>query len=132
MQTSQPVKFLPFLNINLGHNPGAAFGLLASSDGWQRWLFIGVAVFISVVILVWSTRLRKKDWLEAMAIGMILGGAWGNMLDRLLQGTVTDFIDFYIGNWHWYMFNIADVGICAGAFLLILGAAFKPKLLQQS
>lgn len=116
----QPVEVLPFLNIVMARNHGAAFGMLASSSGWQNIIFVAVAIIITVIILAWSYRLKAKDWWHAIALGSILGGAWGNMLDRIRFGGVTDFIDFYVGNWHWYTFNIADIGICLGAFLLII------------
>ena len=121
MTPLHPIQLLPMLDINLAHNHGAAFGIFSDGSGWQRWLFVGAAIFISVVILVWSRRLTRKDWWDTLAIGMIMGGAWGNMLDRVRFGSVTDFIDFHVGNWHWYMFNIADVGICIGAIMLIIG-----------
>lgn len=115
----QSISVLPCLNFTLAHNHGAAFGIFANQGGWQRWLFVGIAVFISVVILFWSTRLTIKDRLETISLGLILGGAWGNLLDRMRFGHVIDFLDFYVGNWHWYTFNIADAAICVGAALLM-------------
>lgn len=119
---------LPFLDFALARNHGAAFGIFAEGTGWQRWFFIMVAVVISVLILVWSHRLKRKDWWDTVALGMILGGAWGNMLDRMRFGHVVDFIDFYVGNWHWYTFNVADIGICVGAAMLIIATILPAKL----
>lgn len=114
------VALMPHLNFHLAYNKGAAFGVLGSASGWQRWVFIAIALVISVMIFLWSKKLGKKDKWELIALGLILGGAWGNLLDRIRLGYVIDFIDFYVGTWHWYTFNIADVGICCGAAILIL------------
>ena len=122
----QTMKFLPNLNLTLTYNNGAAFGLLASADGWQRWLFIAIAVVISIGILFWCSRLTNADRIEGIALSCILGGALGNLMDRIYDGHVIDFIDFYIKNWHWYTFNIADVAVCVGAALLFW-TAFKGK-----
>lgn len=73
-----------------------------------------------MIILLWNRRLTKKDKWESLALGLILGGAWGNLLDRIRFGYVIDFLDFYIGSWHWYTFNVADIAICMGAALLVL------------
>lgn len=118
------INLLPVLDLSLARNHGAAFGILAGESGWQSWLFIGVAVVISIVILTWCNKLKKGDWWQCIALSIILGGAWGNMLDRLRLGHVTDFIDFHVGTWHWYTFNVADIGICVGAFMLIV-ASFR-------
>lgn len=114
----KPIPILPNLNFILEYNKGAAFGMLADSGGWQRWLFVVIAVAISALILAWSTRLKNKDTWEGVALGCILGGALGNLADRIFYGHVIDVIDFYIGQWHWYTFNIADITICEGALIL--------------
>ncbi|HSX19714.1 MAG TPA: signal peptidase II, partial [Gammaproteobacteria bacterium] len=108
------------LNLHLAYNKGAAFGVLESAGGWQRWAFIAVAIITSAVILLWGKKLGKKHKLETLALSLILGGAWGNLIDRIRVGYVIDYIDFYIGNWHWYTFNVADIAICVGAVLLVL------------
>lgn len=119
------MRLLPSLNLHLAYNNGAAFGMLGSASGWQRWLFIAIAITISSIIVVWTSRLHHKDKMEIIALGLILGGALGNLVDRVRLGYVIDFIDFYIGHWHWYTFNIADVGICCGAFLLVCATLRK-------
>lgn len=119
------IAVMPHVNFVLAYNKGAAFGFLATAGGWQRWMFITVALIITLAIYFWSKRLHKKDFVENIGLGLILGGAWGNLLDRIRLGHVVDFIDFYIGNWHWYTFNIADMGICIGAFLLCLIMVIK-------
>lgn len=123
---NKPVIIVAHLNFILAYNNGAAFGLLSESAGWQRWLFILVAIAVSTVIMVWSTRLKTKDHLEGFALACILGGALGNLYDRIYYGHVVDFIDFYIGSWHWYTFNVADVAICIGAVILAV-VGFKKK-----
>ena len=113
-----PIAILPSLNISLAYNQGAAFGMLGTENGWQRWFFIVVAAIVSAIIIVWQARLTVKDRWESLALACILGGALGNLIDRIAYGHVVDFIDFYIGSWHWYTFNIADIAICVGAFIL--------------
>lgn len=114
-------KVLPFLNLTLVYNPGAAFSFLADAGGWQRWFFAGIAGTISLILFVWITRTpRDGHHLQAAALSSILGGALGNLWDRLEYGHVIDFIDFYIRSWHWPAFNIADTAIAIGAALLLL------------
>lgn len=120
LRLKKVVAIMPHLNFHLAYNKGAAFGILAAAGGWQRWIFITIALMISVIILLWNRRLTKKDKWESLALGLILGGAWGNLLDRIRFGYVIDFLDFYIGSWHWYTFNVADIAICMGAALLVL------------
>ncbi len=115
------------LNLHLAHNTGAAFGLLGDAGGWQRWMFIAIAVIISITIVTWARRLQKKDKLEILCLGLILGGAIGNLTDRIRFGYVIDFIDFHIGTWHWYTFNIADSAICIGAVLLCIHTLLYSK-----
>jgi len=119
VKIGEMVPIMPFINFTRSHNYGAAFGILGDGESLQRWLFIGVAVIITLAVLLWSSRLEKGDKWNTAALGLIMGGAWGNLLDRLMHGRVTDFIDFYSGSWHWYTFNIADIAICAGAAILV-------------
>lgn len=126
MLHTNSVAIMPYLNFTLGYNKGAAFGILDAASGWQRWLFITIATAISLIIIVWSRKLTKRDKWEKFALGLVLGGAWGNLLDRIRLGHVVDFIDFYIGTWHWYTFNVADIAICIGAVLLAIYGLRKP------
>lgn len=120
LQLHQPLAVLPGLNLTLTHNTGAAFSFLSDAGGWQRWLFIALAVVLSVVILIWLLRLpRDKRWL-AGALALVLGGALGNLWDRVFLSYVIDFIDVYYGTWHWPAFNVADSSICIGAAMLII------------
>lgn len=109
----------PFLNLSLVYNTGAAFGMLNNAGGWQNGLFIAVAGVVSIGI-VWM--MRRETAQGGYALGFILGGAIGNVLDRLRLGRVVDFVDFHIGDWHWYVFNVADAAITVGAILLALHA----------
>ncbi|MBS3965088.1 MAG: signal peptidase II [Methylomonas sp.] len=111
---------MPHVNLTYVHNTGAAFSLLADAGGWQRWLFAGLAVVMSTVITVWLARLKPHETLMAVALSLILGGAIGNLIDRVAYGYVIDFIDVYYGTWHWPAFNIADSAICIGVGLMLL------------
>ena len=109
-----------FFNFVSARNPGAAFSMLANAGGWQRYFFLGFALVVSA-ILMWMllSPMRRR---EALAYCLILGGALGNAIDRLLFGEVTDFLDFYASGIHWPAFNVADIAIIGGAACLILSA----------
>lgn len=118
------VPVFPHFNLTLAYNKGAAFSFLNSASGWQGWLFGAIAFFVCVGIFIWLLRVpSKKRWL-CIALALIMGGALGNLSDRLLYGHVIDFLDFYAFNWHWPSFNAADSAICIGAFMLFLDALF--------
>jgi signal peptidase II len=119
MQLYESIPVMPYFNLTYVHNPGAAFSFLSEAGGWQRWLFAGLAVVISAGITVWLTRLKKHETLLAAALSLILGGAIGNLIDRLLYGYVIDFLDVYYGSWHWPAFNIADSAITLGVILML-------------
>ncbi len=114
------VQVLPFFNITYVHNYGAAFSFLHSAGGWQRWFFTAIALVVSGMILWWLRQTPKEQRLLPVAFAFILGGALGNVYDRIVHGYVIDFLDFYVGNWSWPAFNIADSVIFIGAALLIL------------
>jgi len=117
-----PVDVLPVLNFTLAFNPGAAFSFLAAAGGWQRWFLVVVALAVSVYLLVWLRGLSAGDRLQAVGLGLILGGAIGNVIDRLRLGEVIDFIDVHYAGWHWPAFNIADSAISIGVLLVLLCA----------
>ena len=119
------VAILPSLNLVLVHNRGAAFGFLSQAGGWQRWFFIAAGVAIGVFVAVWLRRAVRSGgrWLPA-GLSLVLGGAIGNVWDRIARGAVVDFIDVYYGRFHWPAFNVADAAITVGAALVIL-AAFR-------
>ncbi|AHX12641.1 peptidase A8 [Dyella jiangningensis] len=116
-----------FLNWTLAFNTGAAFSFLASSDGWQRWFFVLLAVVISAVLVVWLHRTPRRDWKTAMPLALIVGGALGNLIDRLHAAQVTDFIQVYYREWSYPVFNVADCGITVGAVALVVFGLFAGK-----
>ncbi|NOV31913.1 signal peptidase II [Methylomonas sp. ZR1] len=120
MQLFESIPLLPYFNLTYVHNTGAAFSFLAQAGGWQRWLFAGLAVVMSGIIAVWLHRLQKHETLMAVALSLVLGGAIGNLIDRVAYGYVIDFLDVYYQNWHWPAFNIADSAICVGVGLMLL------------
>lgn len=115
-----------FFNIVRAHNTGAAFSFLADGSGWQRWLFIGIGV-VATLLIVWQLRKHPGDKLFCFALSSILGGAIGNVVDRLQHGYVVDFLDFYWGSSHFPAFNVADVGISVGAACLILDEILRSR-----
>jgi signal peptidase II len=120
MRLFESIPLIPFFNLTYVHNTGAAFSLLSEAGGWQRWLFAGLAVVMSSVIGVWLYRLKNHETLMAVALSLVLGGAVGNLIDRIAYGYVIDFLDVYYRNWHWPAFNIADSAICVGVGLMVL------------
>ncbi|MBU3605501.1 lipoprotein signal peptidase [Polynucleobacter sp. MWH-Creno-3A4] len=124
LQLGVPEQVLPFLNWLLLFNPGAAFSFLAQGSGWQRWFFT-ILGLIACAYIIWLLRKNQNDKLLCWALSLILGGALGNVLDRLMCGAVIDFIDFHYANWRWPAFNIADSAICIGAVLIIFGELRK-------
>ncbi len=116
----QSVQLLPFLALRKAYNAGAAFSFLGDASGWQRWLFVILALVVIIILLVWLRRLPPQDSLVRMALVLILGGAIGNVIDRLAYGHVIDFIDVFYASWHFPTFNIADSAISIGAVLLLL------------
>ena len=115
------VELFPALDLVLVYNPGAAFSILSTAGGWQRWLFIGLALAICGFIVHWLRDVPRGARRLPLALSLILGGAAGNVVDRVRIGAVVDFIDFHVGDWHWPAFNVADSAICVGAALLVLG-----------
>lgn len=120
------VTVTTFFNLVRVHNPGAAFSFLSDAGGWQRWFLSGLAAVVSMAIVVWIARLPRSKWLECLALTLILGGALGNLYDRLVLSYVVDFLDFHWAGWHFPAFNVADSAITIGAVLLILDALFTP------
>lgn len=112
------INLAPFFNLVRLHNTGAAFSLFADQPGWQRGFFITLALVASVVI-VRMLCTRAQHWTFYAALTLILGGAVGNVIDRVAYGYVVDFLDVFVGTWHWPAFNVADSGITVGAGLLI-------------
>lgn len=136
LELYQSVEFIPLLKFTLLHNTGAAFSFLSSAGGWQRWLFTLLALVVSVVIVAWLRRLSTQEKWQAAGLALILGGALGNVIDRISHGYVVDFLDFYYPaerclplfykvhtsavECHWPAFNIADSAIFIGVAVLLI------------
>lgn len=118
----RPLAIVPCLNLTLMHNTGAAFSFLGDAGGWQRWLFVLIALAVSAGLLWWLCQLSPGDTWLAVALALVLGGALGNVWDRLYLGYVVDFIQVYYRQWYWPAFNVADSAITLGAVLLLLDA----------
>ncbi|MBR9805270.1 lipoprotein signal peptidase [bacterium] len=123
----QRVQLLPVLDFVLAYNYGAAWSFLNNEGGWQRWPFVAISAVVSVVLVVWIYRLPSHQRLLAWALTFILGGAVGNLYDRVVLGKVVDFILFYYDGWHFPAFNVADAAITLGAALLILDALLPER-----
>ena len=115
-----------FFNLVRAHNTGAAFSFLAQAGGWQRWLFTGIGVLASA-LMIWMLRSHPGQKLFGFAISFILGGAIGNVIDRLVHGYVVDFLDFHWAGWHFPAFNAADSAITLGAACLLLDELLRVK-----
>ena len=120
MQLYQSIPITSFFKLTYVRNTGAAFSFLSDAGGWQRWFFAGLAILISMIIAVWLTRLKQHETLLAVALSLVLGGAIGNLIDRLAYGYVIDFLDVYYQTWHWPAFNVADSAITLGVMLMLL------------
>lgn len=124
---SNRIEVLPFFNLVYVHNYGAAFSFLSEQSGWQRWLFSGIA-FGVVLFLMYSMRRLPvtKRW-SNIAYALVIGGAVGNVFDRIVHGFVVDYLDVFWGNYHWPAFNLADSAICVGAGMIILESFFSKE-----
>lgn len=123
-QLGESLPLTSFFNLVLVYNPGAAFSFLADAGGWQKWFFVLLALGISawIIHMLWQHPEQKR---QNLALTLILGGALGNVIDRIAYGAVVDFLDFYVGGWHWPAFNVADSAITIGAVLLVLDQLFS-------
>ena len=120
-----------FFNLTLVHNTGAAFSFLSEAGGWQRWFFAVIAVAVSVLLVIWIARVATQRPREALALGLVLGGALGNLYDRVLLGYVVDFLDFYYQSYHFPAFNVADSAITVGAIVLIADGIWGGKSVAE-
>ena len=116
---AQPIKVTDFLNWFLIYNPGAAFSFLSQAGGWQRWFFTVIGI-VAAIVIIWLLQKNAYDRPFCLALSLILGGAIGNVIDRLLYGAVVDFIDVHYDGWHWPAFNVADSAISIGATLIVI------------
>lgn len=117
----ESMELLPFLNLTLVYNEGAAFSFLSDQGGWQRWLFVALALVVTLVLVNWVRRLGRGECWIAAALSLIIGGAVGNLIDRILFGHVIDFVDFA---GYWPAFNVADSAIVLGVALMLVDVLF--------
>jgi len=122
---ARPVEVFSWFNLTLQHNTGAAFSFLSDAGGWQRWFFTVVAVVISGVLTVWLFMAPRAHWLLGLSLALILGGAIGNVWDRVALGYVVDFISVHYQGWYFPAFNIADSAITVGAICMLLDSFFN-------
>ncbi len=120
----QVIEVTGFFNLTLSYNTGISFGIFRDGADWVRWILIGAAFGIMAALLIWLRR--EPGWILSLAIGLVCGGALGNVVDRIRIGAVVDFLDFYLGAWHWPAFNIADTAIVIGVLGLVLDGLFQP------
>ncbi len=121
----EPIAFTSFFRIVMVWNRGVSFGMFNSGEEVTRWVLTVLAVAVSIGLVIWLSRVRKR--LPAIAIGLVVGGALGNAIDRVRYGAVADFFDFHVAGWSWPAFNIADAGITVGVLLLVADAMMTPK-----
>ena len=114
-----PVNVFFWFDFTLHYNRGAAFSFLSDAGGWQRWLFTALASIVSLILVVWLRRVPKDQWSLALGLALVLGGAVGNLVDRIRLGYVVDFISVHYGSWYFPTFNVADAAISVGAFFII-------------
>lgn len=117
---AQPRPVFSWFDLTLHHNEGAAFSFLSGAGGWQRWLFAILAVLVSGVLVAWIRELRSRQWVLGLGLALVLGGALGNLVDRLLLGYVVDFISVHYAGRYFPTFNIADAAISVGAALIVV------------
>ena len=132
LELYRPQEVFSWLNITLAHNYGAAFSFLSSAGGWQRWFFIILSSVVSLVLLIWLLRLPRNEWLTGLGLALVLGGAIGNLVDRVQLGYVVDFVDVHYSGWHFPAFNVADSAITCGVILLLLDAFIMSRKARQS
>ncbi len=123
----QTLAWMPWFNIHLAFNTGAAFSFLGGQSGWQMPLFVVITLAVSIILFVWLGRIKRNQYLLCIAISLIIGGALGNLIDRLRLSYVIDFFDFHIGTWHFATFNVADAAITVGAALMLIYFFFFDK-----
>jgi len=129
------VAVMPMFNFTLMHNEGAAFSFLSDAGGWQRWFFTVISFVVSVLLIFWIKKLKPEEKIQAIAFSLILGGAIGNLIDRVRFGYVVDFIEIYWNSngqqYSWPAFNIADSAITIGVVILVIEAVF-PKAFKKN
>jgi len=122
---ARPIAMTPFFNLVMVWNRGVSFGMLDTLGAVAPWLLSGLALAVVIGLLLW---LRQSEHaMMAIGLGLVIGGALGNVIDRLRYGAVADFLDFHLAGWHWPAFNLADAGICVGAGLIVVDGLLAPR-----
>jgi signal peptidase II len=124
---AEPLPVLPSFNLTLLYNRGAAFSFLSDAGGWQRWFFVTISFTAAIVLTFWLRKLKSEQWALALALSLVIGGAVGNLVDRLWLGYVIDFIQLYYKSFYYPAFNVADAAITVGAVLLVWDGLFVSK-----
>jgi len=119
------------VNLILIHNAGAAFSFLSDAGGWQRWLFLLISLIVSIILAAWLYRLKKTQFFMSLSLSLILGGAIGNLIDRVFLGYIIDFIDIFYKSYHWPVFNIADASITLGVAIFIINNLVVSKNIDK-
>ena len=127
IQPHETIEVMPFFNLVIRYNPGAAFSFLADAGGWQVFFFATISAVVSLGIIYWMYTIPAKNRWLSIALALILAGAIGNLIDRLMLGEVVDFIDWYYGSYHWPTFNVADSVILLGAAMMLLDGYVNPE-----
>lgn len=122
MELYETISLIPFFQLTYLRNTGASFSFLAHAGGWQRWLFVGIATAASIVMVLWLKHLPANRKWESAAWALVIGGAVGNLIDRLIYGYVIDFLDVFFRDWHFPAFNVADSAISVGVAILLIDA----------
>ena len=117
----------PVFNLTLVYNTGAAFSFLSDAGGWQRWFFVTVGVLVSLVMVIWLARLQPRERWTALGLALVVGGAVGNLIDRVVLGKVVDFLQWHWQDWYWPSFNLADSAITLGVILLLIDGLFGER-----
>ena len=117
----------PVFNLTLVYNTGAAFSFLSDAGGWQRWFFVTVGVLVSLIMVVWLARLQPRERWTALGLALVVGGAVGNLIDRIVLGKVVDFLQWHWQDWYWPSFNLADSAITLGVVLLLIDGLFGER-----
>ena len=127
----QSIPIMPSFSITYAHNYGAAFSFLSEAGGWQRWFFAVLAIAVSVGIVIYLKKLKPEEKLLALSLSLILGGAIGNIIDRVIYGYVIDFLDVYYDVYHWPIFNIADSAITIGVGLMLIESFMEKDEIEE-
>ena len=117
----------PVFNLTLVYNTGAAFSFLSDAGGWQRWFFVTVGVLVSLVMVIWLARLQPRERWTGLGLALVVGGAVGNLIDRVMLGKVVDFLQWHWQDWYWPSFNLADSAITLGVILLLIDGLFGAR-----